>query len=166
MPRLGYGWVENFFQSLENCRKIFPIIGKIGQNFPTIGNFFSNHWKTIPSDVATAPRRRGACPEFPSRETPIDPIPFATASGCGKSSRFMPGPGWILRLVRWSAPWNECAKRTLPSDKSEWPSALREPSLERNPFRSGSGGNRKNRSPFPSLGAAGCRAHQRERRDW
>ena len=37
---------ENFFQSLENCRKIFPIIGKIGPVFPTIGNFFSNRWKT------------------------------------------------------------------------------------------------------------------------
>jgi hypothetical protein len=40
------GGGENFFQSLENCRKIFPIIGKIGPFFPTIGNFFSNHWKT------------------------------------------------------------------------------------------------------------------------
>jgi hypothetical protein len=30
---------------LENCRKNFPIVGKIGQNFPTIGKKFSNHWK-------------------------------------------------------------------------------------------------------------------------
>ena len=37
---------ESFFQSLENCRKIFPIIGKIGSFFPTIGKYFSNHWKT------------------------------------------------------------------------------------------------------------------------
>ena len=28
---------ENFFQSLENRRKIFPIVGKTGQNFPIIG---------------------------------------------------------------------------------------------------------------------------------
>jgi hypothetical protein len=37
---------ENFFQSLENARKIFPIIGKIGPILPTIGKIFSNHWKT------------------------------------------------------------------------------------------------------------------------
>ncbi|MBR3581911.1 MAG: hypothetical protein IKO01_00535 [Kiritimatiellae bacterium] len=37
---------EIFFQSLENIRKFFPIIGKTGPIFPTIGNFFSNHWKT------------------------------------------------------------------------------------------------------------------------
>jgi hypothetical protein len=37
---------ENFFQSLENGREIFPIIGKIAPFFPTIGQFFSNHWKT------------------------------------------------------------------------------------------------------------------------
>ncbi|MBR4252141.1 MAG: hypothetical protein IKQ15_07590 [Kiritimatiellae bacterium] len=35
----------NFFQSLENGRKIFPIIGKNGRIFPTIGKKFSNHWK-------------------------------------------------------------------------------------------------------------------------
>ena len=39
---------ENFFQSLENGRKIFPIIGKSGPIFPTIGKKFSNHWKTFP----------------------------------------------------------------------------------------------------------------------
>jgi hypothetical protein len=39
-------WAENFFQSLENARKIFPIIGKTAPNFPTIGKIFSNHWKT------------------------------------------------------------------------------------------------------------------------
>jgi hypothetical protein len=39
-----YG-LENFFQSLENGRKNIPIIGKNGRNFPTIGKFFSNHWK-------------------------------------------------------------------------------------------------------------------------
>ena len=37
---------KHFFQSLEKCRKIFPIVGKNGRNFPTIGKFFSNHWKT------------------------------------------------------------------------------------------------------------------------
>ena len=36
---------ENFFQSLENGRKNFPIIGKMGRIFPTIGKKFSNHWK-------------------------------------------------------------------------------------------------------------------------
>ncbi len=36
---------ENFFQSLENARKIFPIIGKNWRIFPTIGKLFSNHWK-------------------------------------------------------------------------------------------------------------------------
>ena len=36
---------EKFFQSLENWRKIFPIIGKFGAVFPTIGKLFSNHWK-------------------------------------------------------------------------------------------------------------------------
>jgi hypothetical protein len=41
----GAGRAEKFFQSLENGRKIFPIIGKIAEIFPTIGNFFSNHWK-------------------------------------------------------------------------------------------------------------------------
>jgi hypothetical protein len=35
----------NFFQSLENLRKNFPIIGKIGPVFPTIGKKFSNRWK-------------------------------------------------------------------------------------------------------------------------
>ena len=44
---------RNFFQSLENGRKIFPIIGKNGRIFPTIGKFFSNHWKTIPPPWAT-----------------------------------------------------------------------------------------------------------------
>ena len=37
---------ENIFQSLENARKIFPIIGKSAPFFPTIGKLFSNHWKT------------------------------------------------------------------------------------------------------------------------
>jgi hypothetical protein len=37
---------ENFFQSLENCRKIFPMVGKNGVIFPTIGKKVSNHWKT------------------------------------------------------------------------------------------------------------------------
>ena len=43
---------ENFFQSLENGGKFFPIIGKTGgvfqpleKFFPIIGNFFSNRWK-------------------------------------------------------------------------------------------------------------------------
>ena len=32
------GWgAEKFFQSLEKWRNIFPVIGKIGRNFPTIG---------------------------------------------------------------------------------------------------------------------------------
>ncbi|MBR4189775.1 MAG: glycogen/starch/alpha-glucan phosphorylase [Kiritimatiellae bacterium] len=31
---------------MENCRKIFPIIGKTGPDFPTIGKKLSNHWKT------------------------------------------------------------------------------------------------------------------------
>ena len=45
--------VGKFFQSLEEpprifqpLEKSFPTIGKNGANFPTIGNFFSNHWKT------------------------------------------------------------------------------------------------------------------------
>ncbi|MBR4190734.1 MAG: hypothetical protein IKQ55_12340 [Kiritimatiellae bacterium] len=33
---------------MENARKIFPIIGKTAPIFPTIGNFFSNHWKKRP----------------------------------------------------------------------------------------------------------------------
>ncbi len=37
---------KNSLQSLENCRKIFPIVGKNGRNFPAIGNIFANHWKT------------------------------------------------------------------------------------------------------------------------
>jgi hypothetical protein len=39
---------ENFFQSLENRIKIFPMVGKNGANFPTIGKKVSNHWKTFP----------------------------------------------------------------------------------------------------------------------
>ena len=35
---------SEIFQPLE---KKFPIIGKNGQNFPTIGKKFSNHWKTL-----------------------------------------------------------------------------------------------------------------------
>ncbi len=34
-----------FFQSLENGRNFFPIIGKNGTFFPTIGKKFSNGWK-------------------------------------------------------------------------------------------------------------------------
>ena len=49
-----------FFQSLENHRKIFPIIGKTAPIFPTIGNFFSNHWKTPPPPFP----RRNPC-DFP-----------------------------------------------------------------------------------------------------
>ena len=57
---------ENFFQSLENRRKIFPIIGKIGPNFPTIGKKFSNHWKTPLSPTG---RRIGQNPgRFRGRE--------------------------------------------------------------------------------------------------
>jgi hypothetical protein len=39
----GRGGGENFFQSLEKRRKIFPIVGKNGRNFPSIGKKFSNH---------------------------------------------------------------------------------------------------------------------------
>ena len=45
-PRVGADRPETFFQSLENCRKFFPIIGKTGTIFPTIGKKFSNRWKT------------------------------------------------------------------------------------------------------------------------
>ena len=38
---------ENFFQSLENSGKLFPIIGKLSPFFPTIGKKFSNHWKLL-----------------------------------------------------------------------------------------------------------------------
>ncbi|MBR4190901.1 MAG: hypothetical protein IKQ55_13200, partial [Kiritimatiellae bacterium] len=38
---------EKFFQSLENCRKFFPIVGKTAPIFPTIGKKVSNHWKTF-----------------------------------------------------------------------------------------------------------------------
>ncbi len=37
---------KKLFQSLENARKIFPIIGKIRPFSSTIGKIFSNHWKT------------------------------------------------------------------------------------------------------------------------
>ncbi len=44
---------ENFFQSLENARKIFPIIGKIRP-------FFSNHWKKVFQSLENFPRARRA----------------------------------------------------------------------------------------------------------
>ena len=64
-PPLRPPCAENFFQSLENARKFFPIIGKTGpvfqpletffpiigklrRSFPTIGKKFSNHWKIRP----------------------------------------------------------------------------------------------------------------------
>ena len=46
-PIFSTHW-KHFFQSLENSRKNFPIIGKTAPIFPTIGNIFSNHWKTFP----------------------------------------------------------------------------------------------------------------------
>jgi hypothetical protein len=45
---------ENFFQSLENRRKFFPIIGKFRPFFPTIGKLFSNRWKTFLAPVSAA----------------------------------------------------------------------------------------------------------------
>ncbi len=54
--KFSNGW-KHFFQSLENRQKIFPIIGKNGRIFPTIGNFFSNHWKTS----ARARARENSC---------------------------------------------------------------------------------------------------------
>jgi hypothetical protein len=66
---------ENFFQSLEKSAQIFqplenifPIIGKITRNFPTIGKKFSNHWKTPASPSGgrwfpgTAPGARRTSP--------------------------------------------------------------------------------------------------------
>jgi hypothetical protein len=56
---------ENFFQSLENGRKFFPIIGKIRPVFPTNGKLFSNHWKiravfpTIGKKVSNRWKTRG-----------------------------------------------------------------------------------------------------------
>jgi hypothetical protein len=44
------------FQPLE---KSFPIIGKSGPIFPTIGKKFSNHWKT-PGPASGAPRGQTA----------------------------------------------------------------------------------------------------------
>ena len=63
---------ENFFQSLEKparifqpLEKYFPIIGKNAASFPTIGNFFSNHWKTrflpMSQQIVQTPRGGGAC---------------------------------------------------------------------------------------------------------
>ena len=62
---------EIFFQSLENRRKIFPIIGKTAPNFPTIGNIFSNHWKTF------APPGRARL--RPGRLHPVRPRPRRSA---------------------------------------------------------------------------------------
>ena len=61
---------ENFYQSLENDQKIFPIIGKNGLIFPTIGKLFSNHWKTgllprsqriVQGGGCVSPGRREGC---------------------------------------------------------------------------------------------------------
>ncbi len=54
--KFSNGW-KHFFQSLETRREFFPIIGKNGRIFPTIGNFFSNHWKTS----ARARARENSC---------------------------------------------------------------------------------------------------------
>ena len=43
------------FQRLE---KKFPIIGKIGADFPTIGKFFSNHWKNTENFFQSLENRR------------------------------------------------------------------------------------------------------------
>jgi hypothetical protein len=50
---------ENFFQSLENRIKIFPMVGKNGANFPTIGKKVSNHWKTFPGAAGAGGEERG-----------------------------------------------------------------------------------------------------------
>jgi hypothetical protein len=54
---------EKFFQSLEKPAGIFqpletffPIIGKTGRSFPTIGKKFSNHWKIFPAPAGRAPQ--------------------------------------------------------------------------------------------------------------
>jgi hypothetical protein len=59
---LALGGRVNFFQSLENARKIFPIIGKNGVIFPTIGKIFSNHWKNAKTFFQSLENRRKIFP--------------------------------------------------------------------------------------------------------
>ena len=59
---LALGGRENFFQSLENARKFFPIIGKNGAIFPTIGKIFSNHWKNAENFFQSLENRRKIFP--------------------------------------------------------------------------------------------------------
>jgi hypothetical protein len=40
----------------KTSRKFFPIIGKIGPNFPTIGKKFSNHWKVFFKEKGDRPQ--------------------------------------------------------------------------------------------------------------
>ena len=76
-PDFSTHW-KHFFQSLENSRKIFPIIGKTAPIFPTIGNIFSNHWKTPPPalprqnpcDFPCAGMGRAGSPRPPEQGTP------------------------------------------------------------------------------------------------
>ena len=58
-------------------------------------------------------------------KTPIFPIPSATAPDCEKPCRTMPGTGWTLRWIRLAVSANGGASPAGPSEKPEWPSALR-----------------------------------------
>jgi hypothetical protein len=62
-PTKGPLLSQKFFQSLENARKIFPIIGKTGQNFPTIS---IRVWPLfcIHSPPADRPGDRSGCLAF------------------------------------------------------------------------------------------------------
>ena len=96
--RFSNHW-KHFFQSLENCRKFFPIVGKtggifqplennfpiIGKNalfFPTIGKIFSNRWKT------SVPRKR-----------PLTP-PWRPAMVRGRVKRVHPWWNWQTRKIQ------------------------------------------------------------------
>ncbi len=51
--------LRKIFQPLE---KNFPIIGKTGANFPTIGKIFSNHWKKLENFFQSLENRRKIFP--------------------------------------------------------------------------------------------------------
>ena len=98
---------ENCFQSLENGRKFFPIIGKSGLIFPTIGKKFSNHWKTLPLPAGQRimrlrPRSTKRWPDSPE----------LAGTGRGFSVRFPP------KMDSMHSSWKTTGATTPPGGRS------------------------------------------------
>ncbi len=100
------------FQPLE---KNFPIIGKTGANFPTIGKIFSNHWKKPENFFQSLENRRKIFPIVGKLAALL--LLLAAPSARAEDTVWMPDPAAVVRYTR-TGPWDR-TEREVPKAEGD-----------------------------------------------